>query len=170
MINKVHEEILRQFNLSDPDERICVMGIGSDLRGDDIAGLVVADELVRRRPLELKNKLSVIYASTAPENFTGEIKKINPSYLVIVDCAELGLEPGEVKIINETDIGGVSFSTHSLPISIIIDYLKRDIDFKTIIIGIQPTDTSFGAELSNKVLKACDLVCESIIKVCQKNA
>jgi hydrogenase 3 maturation protease len=169
MTNKIYEEILNQLKQADSNKRICVVGIGSDLRGDDVAGLIIADELVRRRPSELKDKLSVIYASTAPENFTGEIKKIAPSHLIIVDCAELEAEVGEVRIINESDVGGVSFSTHSLPISIIIDYLKQDINFKTIIIGIQPADTSFGVEPSDKVLKACDLVCETIIKVC-KNA
>lgn len=165
MTKKIYEQIAESLSgTNKKDLNVCVLGIGSDLRGDDAAGLIIADNLSRTCPDLLKNRLYVIYGSTAPENFTGEIKKVKPTHLVIVDCADMGLEPGEVGIVDEDDIKGVSFSTHTLPISIIVNYLKQDIDFKALVIGIQPLDTDFGSEVSQKVLKACGLVTDAIIK------
>ncbi len=164
MTNSIYDQISESFSSTKRKElKVCVLGIGSDLRGDDAAGLVIADNLSRRCPQKFKERLYVIYASTAPENFTGEIKKVKPTHLLIVDCADMGLEPGGVAVVEEKNIQGVSFSTHTLPISIVVDYLKKDIDFNTLVVGIQPSNTDFGAEISEEVIKACDLVTDAVL-------
>ena len=141
--------------------KLCVMGIGSDLRGDVATGILVVHNLSK-----IKNyNIFVLYGATAPENFTGEIKKIRPSHLIIVDCADLGLKPGEIKIVEEKNIEGVSFSTHTLPISVMIRYLKEDMDFETIVIGIQPVCIDFGASVSFEVERASVVVSDVIAKV-----
>lgn len=169
MISKIYDDIAKALSGTEKkDLKLCVMGIGSDLRGDDVAGLMVVDLLSRRcmklGSCEAKDRLYVIYGATAPENFTGEIKKVKPTHLVVVDCADMGLNPGEVKIVDEDKIGGVSFSTHMLPLSVMIDYLKNSIDFKTVVVGIQPKDVGFGSEVCEEILRSSEMVADSILK------
>lgn len=132
------------------------MGVGSELRADDVAGLLVARNLARAFPD--KANLLVIEGHSAPENFTGEILRFEASHLVIVDCAELGSPPGSVRLFPIDEIGGLSSSTHSLPLSIVIAYLERHHPCETLVIGIQPKNLGFGAKLSQEALRAVDLV------------
>jgi len=169
MINKIYDDISGAFsNVDKKDLKVCVLGIGSDLRGDDVAGLLVVDCLSRKcmnlEPCDIKNKLHVLYGSTAPENCTGDIKRSKPTHLVVVDSADMGLKPGDIKILGEDQIGGVSFSTHMLPLSVMIQYLKNSIDFKTVIVGIQPKNIDFGAVVNTEIIKASEVVADSILK------
>jgi hydrogenase 3 maturation protease len=134
-----------------------LVGVGSELRGDDRAGLMVAEKLKGR-----SKKLEVLIAGTAPENLTGEIKRLKPSHLIIVDSADLGAAPGTIRVVGYDQIGGHSFSTHSAPLKMMIDFLLADIFFEPIVIGIQPRSLEFGAAVSQEVMKAVDEVVEAL--------
>ncbi|MCX6112667.1 MAG: hydrogenase maturation protease, partial [Proteobacteria bacterium] len=108
--------------------KITVLGVGSELRADDGAGLLIAENLIKKcgqDKCDLNSKLQVIYGATAPENFTGDIRRFAPTHLILLDSAHMGLEPGDVKIIKKEDISGITFSTHVLPLSVIINYLTN---------------------------------------------
>jgi hypothetical protein len=90
--------------------RVVLLGVGSDLRGDDAAGMMAAERLSHTP------KLNVLLGGTAPENLTGEIKKLKPSHLLIVDAAEMKAEAGTIRLLTPEEIGGFSFSTHALPL------------------------------------------------------
>jgi hydrogenase 3 maturation protease len=125
--------------------KIAILGVGSDLRGDDAAGLIVAEYLAR----SLKTrKTKVFFGDTAPENLTGEISKFKPSHLIIVDSADFELKPGSIMVFDPEDIAGISFSTHRLPLKLIADYLYGIIKCKTVIIGLQPKGLKFDSEVS----------------------
>lgn len=139
--------------------RLCILGVGSEFKADDGAGVLLVKHLEEKLnkykfTKEQLSRLMLLDGSTAPENFTGNIKSFQPSHLVIVDAAEMGLKPGEIKLIDEKDIAGVSFSTHVLPIAVMINYLKQSIDFKTVVIGIEPKDLEFGQSISKEVKTA----------------
>jgi hydrogenase maturation protease HycI len=131
--------------------KIALLGIGSELRGDDVAGLLVAETLKKR--IRKPHKFKAFFGATAPENITGEIREFGPSHLIMVDAAEIKGKAGTVKIIGEEEIGGISFSTHTLPTKILVDYFKQSIGCKVIIIGIKPKSTKFGAPVSKEVKK-----------------
>lgn len=128
-----------------------MLAVGSDLRGDDAAGPLVAKhlkELGRRGAPRLK----VFLGGTAPENLTGEIKQYRPTHLVVVDSAEFGAKPGGVAVMALSDaIGGPTFSSHSLPLTIMLQYLLHFIECEVVILGIQPRRLSFGASPSKSV-------------------
>ena len=137
---------------------IAVLGIGSELRGDDAAGVLVA-----RRIRELGRPLLCgLEGCTAPENFTGEIKQLNPAVVVVVDAADLGLPPGTVREIAPEQIGGMSFCTHTLPLSLIIDYLKQSLEAEFLVLGIQPATLEFHQEPSAAVACAIEQVVECL--------
>ena len=141
--------ILQNF-LKGADKTV-FLAIGSELRGDDAAGILVANELLKEAVPE---NFKIMLGYTAPENLTGEIKKFAPSHLIICDAADSGLNPGEISIISPDDIQGAAFSTHMMPMNIFIDYIARENPLKTLIIGIQPENLEFGAELTPNVKKA----------------
>ena len=136
---------------------IVLVGVGSELRGDDGAGLLVADKLKSKN-----SKVKILIGGTAPENLTGEIKRLKPSHLIIVDSADFQAAPGAIEVIGYDKIGGHSFSTHSAPLKMMIDFLLADISFEPIVIGIQPGSLEFGAAVSPEVAAAVDEVVEAL--------
>ena len=134
--------------------KIAILGAGSVLKGDDAAAMVLIEQL--SETLKDIPEVLLIAGSTAPENFTGLIKSFQPDRLFIVDAAHLEEEPGSIGIIEPELIKGLSFSTHMLPFSIMVNYLLQETGCKISVIGIQPLTTEIGLELSEPVKKAVD--------------
>jgi hydrogenase 3 maturation protease len=134
--------------------RVAVLGVGSVLRSDDAAGVRVADALGRHR----LPGVATLNGGSAPENCTAELRQISPSHLVIVDCAQMGEPPGAIRLIDAADIGGVSFGTHSLPLSVLADYVAQEIGCRVTVVGIQPASIEFGEGLSPEVSAAVEEV------------
>jgi hydrogenase 3 maturation protease len=144
--------------------RIGILGIGSELRADDVAGILVAQRLQellgvpRLRGLNPAEggtpNVAVFLGGTAPENLTGEIKRFHPTHLVIIDAADLDSEPGAITLMDPDSIGGTTFCTHSLPLKVMIDYLLNSFPCHVTIIGIQPKTLEVGAPVSKEVLDA----------------
>ncbi|MFA5090906.1 MAG: hydrogenase 3 maturation endopeptidase HyCI [Candidatus Omnitrophota bacterium] len=135
--------------------KLAVLGVGSELRGDDAAGLLFARCLQEslRSNRRISRKVKVFLGYTAPENLTGEIKRFGPSCLLIVDSADLRKKAGTLALIESCDIRGVSFSTHALPLSIMADYLLKSFSCKVLFLVIQPKALDFGSSISLAVKK-----------------
>lgn len=133
------------------------MGVGSELRCDDAAGMIFA---FRLEELVKSEDLLVIGGGSAPENFTGVIKKFRPDVLFIVDAAFMGKQTGAVSLLDARQIEGISFSTHMLPLPLMLDYLESESGCETVIIGIEPENTGQGLEV-------CDTVRESALSLAQ---
>lgn len=131
---------------------VVVLGVGSDLKSDDAAGLRVAERLAR---LNLPG-VHALSCGTAPENAAGEIRRLGPSDLVIVDSADLGEAAGAARLVPPEKVGGVSFSTHALPIRVLSDYLRQEVGCRVTILGVQPRTLRFGETLSPEVERAVD--------------
>ena len=142
---------------------LAVVGIGSDLRGDDIAGILVFRELRSALTGSESKIIRLFDGGTAPENLTGEIIRFQPSHILLVDAADLGLKPGTVTLIEPEAVGGISFSTHVLPLSILADYLKSALPCRIIILGIQPGQTGFGSAHSQKISQAAHRLARIIL-------
>ena len=138
--------------------RVLVLGVGSDLRGDDAAGVIIAEEIEKKK---IPN-ITTLLGGTAPENLTGEIKRLKPSHLIIIDAADLNEAPGTIKLIRMDQIGGLSFSTHALPMKMMVDFILQDITCEVYFIAIQPKSLAFGAVVSSEVKEAIKTVVESL--------
>jgi hydrogenase 3 maturation protease len=144
-------------------KKIAVLGIGSELRADDAAGLLVAEELKK-----IKNsKLKVFLGSTAPENLTGEIIKYKPTHIIIIDSVDSDQKPGFILLVNPEEVGGISFSSHLLPVKMIVDYLLGSLKCEIIIIGIQPKILTFGGTISKEVKKSAKQISNVIRQILQ---
>ena len=120
-----------------------LLGIGNPLNGDDGAGIYVAGQFRKDDWLSLS-------CGTAPENFSGTIRKAHPDCLVLVDAATMGLSPGEYRVIPRHRIADVGMGTHQLPLSMLIDFLS-DCAGQIVLIGIQPGRVVAGEEISLQV-------------------
>jgi len=147
-------------------QRIAVLGIGSQLRADDAAGLLITKEL--KRYIQNKKKrslLKVFLGETAPENLTGQIKKFKPTHLIVIDAVDFHLETGALRVVDICKEAGASFSTHRVPVGILRDYLYKTIQCETILIGMQPGSTEFCGELSKGLQESTKLACKEIREV-----
>ncbi|MCD6414486.1 MAG: hydrogenase 3 maturation endopeptidase HyCI [Candidatus Diapherotrites archaeon] len=117
-----------------------LLGVGNEQNGDDGIGPFVA------KSINLPGWKGV-NCSITPENFTGIARKEEPELLLMVDAADMGLEPGEIRIIPKGRIDELVISTHYMPLSILMRYLS-DSASKVIFVGIQPKqhENSLSAE------------------------
>jgi len=135
-----------------------VLGIGNRLRKDDAAGSIVA-ELLKDKDTDIL----AIDSETTPENWTGKIARMNPEKIIIVDTANFNGKPGDFRILRENQIDWYGFSTHTLPISFVIEDLKSRCSAEITLLGIQPKNTDFGEDISPEVKKSIHIIKEMIL-------
>ena len=140
--------------------RVAILGCGSPFRGDDAAGSRIAELLG-----DLRGRARAFVGGTAPENLTGEIKRYNPDLILVIDAVDMSLPPGETQLILSEEIGGVTFSTHILPLSIIMDYLASEIGCKVFLLGIQVKSLEFMTDPSPLVAQAIDTIAAELREI-----
>lgn len=123
-----------------------IMCIGNRDGGDDAVGPYIADLLKKEQ-----HDFVVLDCGASPENYTSVVKRYNPKTLVLIDAADMGLLVGEIRIVPKEKIGTMHISTHGISISLIIQFLEKDIE-EIIVIGIQPEKMS--GPLSARVRKS----------------
>ncbi len=129
------------------------------MRGDDAVGPLIAKNLVK---LFLNQEgFVVINAGTVPENYTGIIKKEQPSHIIFIDAVEMKKDPGSIKLIKCEEIVDYNISTHAMPLSFMIKYLKSFINVKILLIGIQPKNM----ELSHRISEEANAGVEKLTKI-----
>lgn len=139
------------------------MGIGAELRGDDAAGLRVVellDEAISRKRPRIPCRTFV--GGTAPENVTGAVRALHPSHILFVDAADLGRAPGEFDMIDPEATGGASFSTHTLPIKVIAQYLVAATGAEVLLVGVQPRSLAYATEMDPTVEAGCRALIQAI--------
>ncbi|RLF51748.1 MAG: hydrogenase maturation peptidase HycI, partial [Thermoplasmata archaeon] len=99
----------------------------------------------------------VIDCGVIPENYTADVKRLKPRTLVIVDAVEMNLEPGEIRVVPRERIGVMHISTHGIPVSLLINYLKQYVE-DIVFIGIQPK--SMSGKMTDSVKKNADFLVE----------
>ena len=143
-----------------------VLGVGSRLGGDDAAG-AYAVEKINRRLKKAKTSpsppITAIDAATAPESYTSVIRRERPALLVLVDAADMNLPPGSLRIISPERIVAASFSTHQMPLSAFMSYVKEFCG-EVLLIGIQPGQTEAGKEISTTVRQSVKKLAEAILE------
>ena len=133
-------------------EKLIVLGVGNELKSDDGVGPFIIKKL-QEENIENENLL-FINAETVPENFTGKIRKENPTHLIIVDACLMDLNPGDMQIVDKHDFANIGISTHSMSLSYFVRYLEKDTDFRIIFVGIEPETMDWGELPTSKVEKA----------------
>jgi len=153
------ESQLREF--FGDGERVVLVGVGETLRGDDGVGIKIIellDESILRNVL-------ILNTGSVPEAYTGKLVEHNSTHVLLLDAANFGGEPGDVKLIDSTRIGGQAISTHNLPLTIFISYVEKVLGSKVLLLGVQPKCIGFNTELSPEVAKATQKVAALLTKI-----
>ncbi len=146
--------------------RTIVLGIGNRLGADDAAGTFLVDMLNQRQhkaEAAHSQEITAIDASTAPESYTSVIRRRRPDLLILVDAADMGLPPGALRTIPLERINVLSFSTHNMPLSMFVSYVKEFCG-KIMLVGVQPEGTDMGKRLSEAVRKSVKELVEVILE------
>ena len=98
-----------------------ILCIGNRLGGDDAIGPYIADQLKK----QVLDEIKVLDCGTVPENYTADVKRYKPKKLVLIDAVDMNLNPGEIRIIPQEKIGTMHISTHGIPLSVLMSYLKQ---------------------------------------------
>ncbi|MEF8848413.1 MAG: hydrogenase 3 maturation endopeptidase HyCI [Candidatus Thermoplasmatota archaeon] len=134
-----------------------ILCIGNRHGGDDSFGPYISDQLTKKNPKDIK----VIDCGTNPENYTSYVKKIKPKNVVLIDAVEMGIKPGEIRLIPPEKISEMHVSTHGIPLSVIIKYIQLYVE-KVTLIGIQPK--KIQGEISLKIKEKANILIRKILE------
>ena len=130
-------------------KQLVILGVGNELGGDDSLGLSAARKL--KEALSGIPGVEVLAVGNAPENFTGLVRRLSPSHILLIDAAEMGETSGTIKLVEAHQIEGMIPSTHAISLNMLVRYLEQELGSKVLILGIEPKSLYFGATLSEEV-------------------
>lgn len=142
--------------------RIAVVGVGSELNGDDAAGIWVARKLIAARGFPAH--FIAINGGSLPENASGPLRRFKPDIVLIIDAADIGEPAGTIHWLQSEQIGGMSASSHTLPLSVLGQFLESELNCRVEYLGIQPDQIEFMQTMSGKVKNAVNQVAREIKK------
>lgn len=138
------------------------------MRGDDGLGPLLSEKLYEKLiNLTDKNTDNVYLLNTesTPENHTLEIRNLKPTHIIIIDAVEFDATPGEMLLIKKEQIDTFNISTHSMPISFIINYIEESIGSKIITIGIQPKQMELINTISEEIKTSVEELTNIIVEL-----
>jgi len=151
------EEFLQDY------KKLIIMGVGNELKADD--GLGPYSIQILSQDLKDKPQITLINAGSVPENFTGKIRKENPTHIILIDAVLMEEAPGYTRLIKKEEIKNMGISTHSMPLSYLINYLELEKTYNICFIGIQPADLSLKLELTPEVKESTEELKNNILKL-----
>ena len=140
-------EQLRSFWGHADEPRILIVGVGRRVRGDESAGLMVADELKKT-----SGNYRVLVAEDRPENYTEEIRHFNPTHILYLLATRSGGIPGDTRLLSLEEHKQVGL--HESPLTTLTHYLSTILQIKTRLLLIEPKtmmgEASHGMETAAK--------------------
>jgi len=136
--------------------------VGHALKADDAAGPMLAEMLRRRFPDR------VFDAGQVPENYLGPVRRAEPRTILIVDAADFGGSPGDVRLARSDDVRGLALGTHAAPLSMFMDVVARETGAGVHLIAIQVESTRLGGTMSEQVRAAVQRLAAELEEMLQR--
>jgi hydrogenase 3 maturation protease len=111
---------------------VVVAGVGCTGRGDDGFGPALAAGLAGAVGV------LAIDCGERPEDFTGDIARRNPDTILIADAVDMGAEPGEVALIDASELPSGACDTHRPTLRAVMEYLQWRTGATVLLLGVQP--------------------------------
>ena len=141
-------------------KKIVVAGIGNPIRSDDYVGLKIVQGLQGK----VSEKVCLLECETVPESYLLDIEKFNPTHVLLIDAAFLGLKPGEASVVNAEEVADFpAITTHMLPLRVFCDYIKQATGAKIGLMLVEPKIMEFGEGLSVEVESAAQKIVAILI-------
>ncbi len=146
--------------------KIAILGIGNDLRTDDGLGPFIVNNLETKH-----SDVFIENVGSVPEAFARPLAEFGAERVIMVDAADMRKPVGHVELVTKDRIAGIAISTHSMPLSFLMQYLEDSTGGKTILLGVQPQNIQFGEgltpivdEIARKLISTIDSILESHIR------
>jgi hydrogenase maturation protease HycI len=150
MLNSLTDEIISVLNPAAGKK--VFLTVGNSWRGDDGVGPYIGQNLSRIPGFPL------VDAGSTPENILDDVLALKPETLVILDAADFGGQPGDIRIIPADSIPQATLSTHAIPLNVITSLVAQETGAKIIFVGVQPGNMRFEEGLSLEVQSAAELI------------
>ena len=142
-------------------EKVVIAGIGNPIRMDDFIGVKIVQDLRGKA----SDRIYLIECETVPESFIQQITDFNPTHILIIDAAILGMKPGESRLIKPEQLTMFpAFSTHMLPLRIFCEYLAKTTKAKIALLLVEPKKVDFGEGLTPEVEATAQSVVNALLK------
>jgi hydrogenase 3 maturation protease len=142
--------------------RVVVAGIGNPLRMDDFVGMKVVQSLAG----QISDRILLIECETVPESSLEAIVAFDPTHVLLVDAAILGIAPGETRLVKPEElISTPAISTHMLPLRIFCDYLANSTQAKVALLLIEPATTEFGEEMTKTLQDSVNRISAVLLRI-----
>ncbi len=143
-------------------KKVVIAGIGNPIRTDDYIGLKIVEQLKGK----LTETVFLLECETVPESYLLDIEEFNPTHVLLIDAAFLGLNPGEASLVDAEKMGDFSaITTHLLPLRIFCDYVKQATGAKIALLLIEPKSTEFNEGLTAEVQAAAEQLTKILLRL-----
>jgi hydrogenase 3 maturation protease len=143
-------------------EKVVIAGIGNPIRMDDFVGVKIVQDLKGK----VSEKVYLIECETVPESFLQPIVEFNPTHVLLIDAAILGLKPGATRLIDPGRIADFpAISTHILPLRLFCEYITATTRAKIALLLIEPKNVEFGEGLTPEVQASAEKITNTLLKI-----
>jgi hydrogenase 3 maturation protease len=143
-------------------KKIVVAGIGNPIRCDDYVGLKIVESLQGKVP----GNVRLLECETVPESFLLDIEEYDPSHVLLIDAALLGLKRGEVRLVEPEKVVDFSaITSHVLPLKVFCEYISKTTGAKIGLLLVEPGCIEFGEGLSTEVSATAKILTKMLIKL-----
>ena len=139
-----------------PGPGTVVITAGNPWRRDDGVGPYISERL-RGVP-----GLAVIAAGQNPENIVDEVLALRPARVLVIDAADFGGRPGELRLLAAEQIPSCTLSTHMIPLNVITALIQDETGAAATFLGIQVATVTPGEGLSPPVQQAAEQVLAAV--------
>jgi hydrogenase 3 maturation protease len=145
-------------------KKVVIAGIGDSLRSDDNIGPKIVEALQRK----VRSEVLLLECETVPESYILDIEQFRPSHVLLIDAAEMNLEPGSAKIVGAETIPKTSaVSSHVLPLSVFCEYLQKATSAKIALLLVQPKSMDLEEGLTPEVQASADVLIKILANLLQ---
>lgn len=130
--------------------RTVLVAVGDRYAGDDAAGPALVDAL------QGKTDLTLLDVGSYPQNYMGVVAREAPETVILVDGAELGLQPGEIRLLCGSELVDMGGGSHGFPMTALLEQLAVLSNAEILLLGIQIETLERGSSLSSPVEQAVD--------------
>lgn len=140
---------------------VVIVGVGNELRGDDALGVLLAERL------EGRVNATIIIGQDVPENFAVQVAQLRPALVLLLDAADMGLQPGSVRLLPAEQAPAVPGGTHRPSLEMFAAFVRLESGAPSYIVGVQPdmTRVDMGSEMSPAVQHAIERVAEVLVEM-----
>jgi hydrogenase 3 maturation protease len=149
--------------------RIAVLGIGSDLRGDDAAGVLCVRELgkvwgLSRETMTANGRaIFLLDGGDTPESQTGPLRTFRPDLVILIDAARGGARPGTIFRVEPNRISDEEISTHRISLAMLVRFLETSLKARVLFLGIEPAAIEWKMPISASVRTGVRLLAEILV-------